>query len=151
VTDRVLTRVKAVICIYCGEVVVGDIEVMDGAAEAIRESFVKHDEGCTQNPIRTERERLRAERDLLRAAIALDAPALLEVLAEAEHTRWANWMRYQQTAPAEKRADWPRKAALAYWGMTNEEQESDRIEARKTLEIVRTYLRAAVDAFDKEG
>ena len=95
-------------------------------------------------------QRLRAERDLLRAEVALDAPALLEVLAEAEHARWSGWMRYQETAPQERRADWPRKAATSYWGLTDAERESDRIEARKTLEIVRNYLRAAVDAFDKE-
>lgn len=86
-------------------------------------------------------ERIRAE-EWERCVAALSDPALLEVLADAEHQRWAAWMRYQQTAPPEKRADWVRKVALVYWGLTDEEQESDRAEARKTLEIIRNRLRA---------
>jgi hypothetical protein len=82
------------------------------------------------------------EREREQCAKALDDPALLEALADAEHQRWVSWMRYQQTASPEKRADWPRKVALVYWGLTNEEQESDRIEARKTLEIIRNRIRA---------
>jgi hypothetical protein len=78
-----------------------------------------------------------------RAAVAMSTDAaLLEVLADAEHRRWAAWMDYQRTAPPEKRADWPRKAALAYWALTEVEKESDRIEARKTLAIVCNFVRA---------
>lgn len=76
----------------------------------------------------------------------LDDPALLERLADAEHERWSGWMIYQETAAPVKRADWPRKATTKYGGLTEAEKESDRIEARKTLAIIRTALAAPVTA-----
>lgn len=85
-----------------------------------------------------ERDELKAQNAALREA--LDSPKLLEALAAAEHERWARWMEYQSRAPAEKAADWPRKAATPYAMLTDAEKESDRIEARKSLAIVRAAL-----------
>lgn len=76
----------------------------------------------------------------IRRVAVLDSPELLEALAASEHERWAGWMEYQSRAPAEKVADWPRKVAIPYSGLTNIEQESDRIEARKTLAIIKAAL-----------
>jgi len=70
----------------------------------------------------------------------LDSPELLEALAAAEHRRWAGWMKYQKRAPAAKVADWPRKTATPYAKLTELEKESDRIEARKFLAIIRAAL-----------
>jgi len=72
----------------------------------------------------------------------LGSRELLELLACAEHDRWSGWMEYQDRALPEKRADWPRKAAMTYAELTNVEQESDRIEARKTLATIRAALSA---------
>lgn len=87
-----------------------------------------------------------AERDRAVAEAAvllrvLESRELLEALAAVEHARWAAWMRYAERAPAEKRADWPRKAGLAYAEMTDAEQESDRIEARKSLAVIAEHMR----------
>lgn len=99
----------------------------------------------------TEAESLRAELEAVKAQIEiirdkLVSTELLEALAAVEHNRWAGWMRYQETASAERRADWPRKAGLAYTQLTHNEQESDREEVRTTLAVIEDSLNAAVRA-----
>jgi predicted aminopeptidase len=72
---------------------------------------------------------------------------LLETLSELEHERWSHWMLYlfgksaynpdgSVTIPAELVERWTRQAATPYSALSETEKESDRKEARKTLEVV---------------
>lgn len=94
--------------------------------------------------LRTKLHDAEAERDAM--LNLLDSPDLIEELSALEHERWAGWMQYQDTAPEAKRADWPRKASLPYSALTDQEKESDRIEVRKTLSLIRAAIAAG-----KEG
>lgn len=73
----------------------------------------------------------------------------IEALAALEHERWSGWMRYQfekmtfhpdgsATLPAWAVERWLRQAATPYADLTEQEKESDRIEVRKTLELLAT-------------
>jgi len=81
----------------------------------------------------------------------LDSEELLELLAALEHRRWSGWMEYQDRAPADKKADWPRKASLTYSELTDKEQESDRIEVRKTLFVIRNFLKKGHQKMAQDG
>ena len=87
--------------------------------------------GGTEPPARISPERARE---------ILESPELLERLADQEHERWSGWIRYQGLAPIERRRDWARKAATPYAQLTDAEQESDRIEARKTIAVLLSAL-----------
>ena len=87
---------------------------------------------------------------------------LLEKLAALEHTRWSKWMEYLFTKGAthtmgdalhrfeppafiingDSVARWKRQLATEYKDLSEAEKESDRIEARKTLEVVEQELAA---------
>ena len=70
---------------------------------------------------------------------------ILEELAALEHDRWSRWMRYLLTkgqknpdgsftiAPGSV-AHWERQQALMYCDLSEREKESDRQEARRTLQ-----------------
>lgn len=62
----------------------------------------------------------------------------MERLAALEHDRWSRWESYRESvdSPA-RRAMWKRKRQTPYAALTREEQESDRVEARKTLALLR--------------
>ena len=93
----------------------------------------------------------------VRLRIVLDSPELLERLAALEHERWAGWMLYQ----AEKvevvdmglrhpsgesyTGRWLRLVHTPYDRLTEQEKESDRIEVRKTLAVLRDALKEASD------
>jgi hypothetical protein len=73
---------------------------------------------------------------------------LVEVLADIEHERWSEWMRWlfvhgkwnkngSFTINADKAQRWSRLAGLPYELLDNETQEWDRIEVRKTLKALR--------------
>lgn len=62
---------------------------------------------------------------------------LVEELARLEHDRWSRWERYRESVDsAENREMWKRKRETRYSELTDEEKESDRVEARKTLALL---------------
>jgi hypothetical protein len=86
----------------------------------------------------------------------LDDPELLEQLAALEHERWSGWDRYRrgcalayhpQTGEVME-ARWERQALTAYADLTEAERESDRIEARKTLAVIRASFQECYSAAD---
>jgi hypothetical protein len=71
-----------------------------------------------------------------------------ELLAEYAHTAWAGWMRYlfdrsvrnvdgTVTIPAPLVQRWDRQVLTSYWALPEDEKQSDRVEARKMIEIMR--------------
>ncbi len=78
--------------------------------------------------------------DVLKA-LDLDDPALLEKLADLEHERWSGWMKYMFTVWSDDKVEmWKRKMNTAYKDFPDRDQESDRVEARKSLEIIKQWL-----------
>lgn len=68
----------------------------------------------------------------------------IEILADLEHIRWAYWQKYLHSKctekkngdlviPAELVRRWKRQIALSYTGLTEDEKESDRSEAKKLV------------------
>jgi hypothetical protein len=95
------------------------------------------------------------ERDALRERVrrleaVLDSPELLESLAALEHERWSGWMEYQERRRCDIHPDtlepfperWARQAATSYQLLSWREKESDRVEVRKTLALIRAALAA---------
>ena len=68
-------------------------------------------------------------------------PELLEKLADLEHDRWSRWEKYRSTKYTEMSSEWIRKRNLSYSKLTEKEKESDRKEARKTLELIKKYIK----------
>lgn len=71
---------------------------------------------------------------------------LLEKLAALEHEQWAAWTQHllaHQTP--ENLAKWQRQIQATYGDLTEDEKESDRIWARKALELIQAK---AIDAGD---
>lgn len=78
----------------------------------------------------------------------LDSPELLESLAAVEHDeRWSGWHVYEE----EKRGlihpsgepyldRWNRLVATPYADLSERDKESDRIEVRKSIKIIRDAL-----------
>lgn len=75
----------------------------------------------------------------------------IEALAELEHKRWSSWMKYlfekstlntdgTATIPAWAVQRWSRQMNTPYDLLSNEEKESDRVEALNTLDVVSSYL-----------
>lgn len=71
---------------------------------------------------------------------------LREALADQEHDRWSRWMKHQfdqgtfnddgtWTMPAEKVEHWTRQMTTPYADLFEEEKDSDREEADKTLKL----------------
>lgn len=69
---------------------------------------------------------------------------LVEQLAHIEHERWSRWMRHlftkghrnadgSFTIDAESVSRWSRQVQAPYPELSEQEKESDRAEARKTL------------------
>jgi hypothetical protein len=72
---------------------------------------------------------------------------LIEKLANIEHERWSGWQKYlhslchkeengELTIPKYCVERWERQINTPYSELSEEEKESDRIEARKTLPII---------------
>ena len=81
---------------------------------------------------------------------------LHEELADLCHEQWAGWMRYlfdngidnydgSWTMPAEFVERWRRQMKMPYLKLSKSEQDSDRREVDKFLEVVRKYERVAPD------
>jgi len=77
----------------------------------------------------------------------LRSDGLVEILANVEHERWSKWMRYQfshgieatvVSRPAIDR--WRRQMDTDYADLSEQEKESDRKEARITLQTIRNHL-----------
>ena len=79
---------------------------------------------------------------------------LREKLAAQEHNRWSRWELYrEQVCSAENVEMWRRKRKQQYSDLTEQEKESDRAEADKTLQLVwpliedsKVGMDAAIDA-----
>lgn len=76
---------------------------------------------------------------------------LLEKLAALEHARWSHWMKYLFTKGKDFSGfgfyihkdsveRWKRQLATEYKDLSEAEKESDRVEARKTLEVLEAEL-----------
>lgn len=79
----------------------------------------------------------------------LDHPALLEELAAIEHERWSGWERYREKCVAQVRRGgdietheerWLRQRETPYASLAEREKESDRVEARKSLAVVKEHV-----------
>jgi hypothetical protein len=70
--------------------------------------------------------------------------ALVERLADLSHEQWKGWYEWQRDQTGKVRQTsgelydvrWARQAATSYPDLPADEQESDRIEARKVLEVL---------------
>lgn len=67
--------------------------------------------------------------------------SLREALAEQAHSSWAGWMSYMLPLldgpdAAEHRARWERQMATPYAELTDEEKQSDLVEADRYLEVI---------------
>ena len=61
-------------------------------------------------------------------------PELIERLAAHEHEQWAHWTRYMlDNLTEENIARWRRQIDTAYQDLSEQEKESDREWARKTV------------------
>lgn len=65
--------------------------------------------------------------------------SLLEKLAELEHDRWSRWEKWRKRpeVTAEDEERWVRQRETPYAELSEKEKESDRKEARRTLELLR--------------
>lgn len=74
---------------------------------------------------------------------------IIEKLANYEHDRWSRWQKHlfskclknedgSMTIPKEFVDRWNRQINTNYFNLSNQEQESDRKEAIRILEIVKT-------------
>ena len=81
----------------------------------------------------------------------LMSPELLEEMAAIEHSRWGGWETYRESVLAKgdrrKPEDpethlerWKRLRETPYRDLTEAEKESDRVEARKTRDLVKMAL-----------
>ena len=64
------------------------------------------------------------------------ADALVEKIAPFEHDQWAHWTKYMlDNLTDENIARWRKQIGTKYEDLSEEEKESDRVWARKLLEI----------------
>lgn len=79
--------------------------------------------------------------------LAEDKDPVLEALADLEHARWSKWQAYlyskctknedgSLTIPAEDVAHWQKQIDTPYAELSEKEKDSDRAEARNTLEVL---------------
>lgn len=82
----------------------------------------------------------------------LNENKLIEELSNYEHNRWSRWQKYlfnkciinedgSLTIPKKFVDRWTRQMNTNYINLDNEEQESDRKEARLILDIIKEYLK----------
>ena len=70
---------------------------------------------------------------------------LVEILAEYSHEAWSGWIAYMFSKMKSGRIPvwamdrWSRQSGTLYKGLSEEEKLSDRKEARKIIEIIRSY------------
>lgn len=103
---------------------------------------------CHEDAVRLRAALSAKDAEIERLRNVLGRPELLENLAATEHERWSGWMKYQaektgKTHPVSGEVyedRWKRQSQTAYAQLPEAERESDRIEARKTLAIIRAAL-----------
>ncbi len=102
---------------------------------------------------------IRVMREVLLASLSkrdedvllLDNVALVEALADLEHERWSGWEKYREDQLSQEAAArgpldespqerWHRLRETPYAELKNQEQESDRTEARKSIEVMKRHL-----------
>ena len=76
----------------------------------------------------------------------LNSEELLEALAHVEHERWSGWEKYRETCVSSKdkethEARWKKQRTTPYRELSDKEKESDRVEARKSLAVMRDHLK----------
>jgi len=73
---------------------------------------------------------------------------IIERLADFEHDRWARWQKHvfskciknndgSYTIPKEYVERWERQIITSYNDLSEEEKESDRIEAKRIIEVLK--------------
>ena len=63
---------------------------------------------------------------------------VIELLADVEHERWAGWMRYSlDKMTTENIARWRGQMKTPYAELPEHSKESDRVEARKTVQALK--------------
>lgn len=69
-----------------------------------------------------------------------DDDTLIELLAALEHERWSGWEKYRDTVDSPvSRERWGRQRETPYAELSEREKESDRVEARKTIALLRAH------------
>jgi hypothetical protein len=82
-----------------------------------------------------------AEAEVVALRKTLDDPALVEALADSEHDRWSGWHRHLRRLMHEpgRMERWDGLSETPYADLDEPTKEYDRIEARRTIEIVRDH------------
>ena len=88
----------------------------------------------------------------MRPAIQMEIEDMMvETLADLEHDRWSHWQEHLHslceknpdgslTIPAKKVERWERQINTKYKDLSEKEKDSDRDEARKTVEAIKKYM-----------
>jgi|GEM_PF-893089 len=82
----------------------------------------------------------------------LDDKELIEILANIEHTRWANWQKYLHslciknedgslTIPKERVDWWNKEIETSYYDLEEHIKQYDRDEVMNTLNAINEYLK----------
>lgn len=81
----------------------------------------------------------------------LDSDAAIEALAALSHDQWAGWTQWMfdkwglhHQSGESFRERWQRQMATAYSDLTEVEKESDRVEARRMLGVIRNLCQAGM-------
>ena len=84
----------------------------------------------------------------LREAAGPDESELIEALASLEHERWSGWEKYREVEALDpaNQLRWKAQRDTPYSNLPEHSKESDRVEARKTLALLRIFgaLRTAL-------
>lgn len=77
---------------------------------------------------------------------------VIEMLADLEHRRWSHWQKYLHscciknddgslTIPKDKVARWENQIKTKYDALTEQEKESDRHQAKKTIDAIKSFYK----------